>query len=62
MAHIHGNINLKLSTEQKTSGDINLGFRCLCTNPQSVGNKQEEPELLIWKGDHNLIGITETWD
>lgn len=26
-----------------------------------MGNKQEKFEILIWKGEYNLIGIIETW-
>ena len=31
------------------------------TNAQSMGDKQNELELLIHEGKYDLIGITETW-
>lgn len=37
------------------------GLRCLYTNAQSMGNKQDELELLAQQSSYDLIGITETW-
>ena len=36
-------------------------LKCLYTNAQSMGNKQEELELLIHQNKYDIIGITETW-
>ena len=37
------------------------GPKCLYTNAQSIGNKQDELELLIQQNKYDIIGITETW-
>ncbi|XP_050797305.1 uncharacterized protein LOC127045326 [Gopherus flavomarginatus] len=39
----------------------NQYLRCLYTNARSMGNKQEELEVLINKYNYDIVGITETW-
>lgn len=41
VAPIQRNINLQVNTKLKTSVHITRGFRCLHTDTQSMGNKQE---------------------
>ena len=36
-------------------------LQCIYNNARSMGNKQDELELLIHEGKYDLIGITETW-
>ena len=61
MAHMQGIINLRESSKTKSLRHSYEGLRCLYTNAQSMGNKQEELEVLIKERDCDLIGIRETW-
>ena len=54
--HSGGSTNLNKQIRGKTQG-----MRCLYTNAQSMGNKQEELELLVQQSRYDLMGITETW-
>lgn len=58
--HIQGNINSPIIIEQKTSGNINCGSQGLYTSAQSVREKEEGRQVLLWEGDYDLKGITET--
>uniref|UniRef100_A0A670J9Y2 Reverse transcriptase domain-containing protein n=1 Tax=Podarcis muralis TaxID=64176 RepID=A0A670J9Y2_PODMU len=48
------------SLNKRHGGMIN-GLQCLYTNAQSMGNKQDELELLVQQTKYDIIGITETW-
>ncbi|CAI5785061.1 Hypothetical predicted protein [Podarcis lilfordi] len=50
----------KKSLNKRHRGMIN-GLQCLYTNAQSMGNKQDELELLVQQTKYDIIGITETW-
>ncbi|XP_060139070.1 uncharacterized protein LOC132593239 [Zootoca vivipara] len=50
----------KISLNKRHGGMIN-GLQCLYTNAQSMGNKQDELELLVQQTKYDIIGITETW-
>ena len=54
--HSGGRTNLNKQIGGKTHS-----MRCLYTNAQSMGNKQDELELLVQQSKYDLMGITETW-
>ena len=54
--NVHNNAGMKPDYKAQ-------GLRCLYTNAQRMGNKQNELGLLTHEGKYDLIGITETgWD
>uniref|UniRef100_A0A670IGU3 Reverse transcriptase domain-containing protein n=1 Tax=Podarcis muralis TaxID=64176 RepID=A0A670IGU3_PODMU len=48
-------------TLNKRHGGMINGLQCLYTNAQSMGNKQDELELLVQQTKYDIIVITETW-
>ncbi|XP_050786243.1 uncharacterized protein LOC127037978 isoform X1 [Gopherus flavomarginatus] len=42
-------------------GQLASYLRCMYTNARSLGNKQEELEVLAESRNYDVIGITETW-
>ena len=36
-------------------------MKCLCTNVQSLGNKQGELEASVVLENHNIAAVTKTW-
>ena len=36
-------------------------LKCIYTNARSMGNKQEELEVIVWQANYDLAAITETW-
>lgn len=37
------------------------GYKCLCTNSRSMGNKKEDIVLLVQSKGNDIVGITKTW-
>jgi len=36
-------------------------LKCFYTNACNLGNKQEEPEIIVPLENHDVVAITETW-
>ena len=36
-------------------------LKCIYTNARSMGNKQEELEVIVQRTNYDLVAITETW-
>ena len=53
---VYGQDGIRATASQK---DTQL--RCFYTNADSMGNKQEELEAIVWSESYDIVAIMETW-
>ena len=52
----NGQEGIKATATQKVAQ-----LRCFYTNADSMGNKQEELEAIVWSESYDIVAIMETW-